>query len=83
MSVEFVDDLLDRQATQHPGHRARFGPDGLRDLRPGAGTGGEHVRDAERRRDVQQLRRDVPLHHAGELPLRLGRGHRPILSSDR
>ena len=63
-----------------PRSAGSFDADRLGELRGGARAVGEHVGDPEARRDVEQLRREVAVHDARELPLAgRGIGHRAIL----
>ena len=64
------DHVLQRQPSQHARERGRIGADGLGHLGARQRSIRQRRADAELRRDVQQLRHDVAVHQAQELPLR-------------
>jgi hypothetical protein len=66
-------DVLEGQPAQHAREDVAVRADRGGDLRAAQRPVGEHVGDAERSRDVEQLRRQVGVHEARELALRLGR----------
>ena len=68
--ADFRHHILDREPAQHARQRGRVGADGLSQLGAGARALGEDPRHPELLRDEEQLRHDVAVQQAEELPLR-------------
>ena len=68
--VGLLDHVLEREPAQDARERGGVGPDALSELSPGQWAIGERTGDAELLRDVEQLRHDVAVQQAEELPLR-------------
>ena len=61
-AVLLLDDVLEREAAQDAGERARVGVHGRGELRAGQRAIGERLGDPQLGHDEQQLRHDVAIH---------------------